>query len=226
LIAGKRDKVKAHDWLPDLLLPTVGPYACPDITPASAGSPTIVFSSQCNHFMSHTSYTKGTEAAYLAAYDEHADGIFRFIVSKISDREMAHDLVQETFTRVWDYCAEGGEVLQWKPFLFRTAYNLIVDHYRKKRSVSLDALMDEDGFIPADTTSISASDESEHARIRAHLRSLDDTYRDILMLRYIEDMPVRDIATALQLSENVVSVRIHRGIKILREKLHVDPIAP
>jgi RNA polymerase sigma-70 factor (ECF subfamily) len=173
--------------------------------------------------MPKPSHTTGVEEAFLAAYDEYADGIFRFVLSKTSDREVAHDLAQETFTKVWDYCAKGGEIAQWKAFLFRTAYNLIVDYYRKKRSISLDELAEDQGFIPADTKMRSASDEAEDARLRRALETLDDTYRDVLILRYVEDMPVRDIAVALGLSENVVSVRIHRGVKVMREKLHVDP---
>ena len=45
---------------------------------------------------------------------------------------------------------------------------------------------------------------------------MGEKYRDILLMRYVDDLPVGDIATALELSENVVSVRIHRGIKQLR----------
>lgn len=134
---------------------------------------------------------------------------------------MAHDLTQDTFTRVWDYCRDGNEVSQWKPFLFRIAYNLVIDYYRKKRSISLDALEEDAGFIAPDTASLSASDEAEHARLRSTLRAMDDTYRDVLLLRYVEDMPVKEIGEILQLSPNIVSVRIHRGIKILREKLGV-----
>lgn len=171
--------------------------------------------------MSQTSNTQATEKAFLAAYDLHADSIFRFIMSKTSDKETAHDLTQDTFTRVWDYCVGGGEVAQWKPFLFRTAYNLVIDYYRKKRSISLDALEEDKGFIAPDITSLSASDEAEHARLRATLKTMDDTYRDVLLLRYVEDMPVQEIGVALELSPNIVSVRIHRGIKILREKLGV-----
>ncbi len=172
--------------------------------------------------MPQPSNTPGVEKAFLAAYDLYADGIFRFIVSKTSNLEVGHDLVQETFTKAWDYCTKGGEVQQWKAFLFHTAYNLIVDYYRKKRSVSLDEMAEDQGFIPVDASITPANEEAEVTRIRIILSEMDDTYRDILMLRYIEDMSVKEIATTLDLRENVVSVRIHRGIKILREKLHVD----
>src|SRR3989344_5109153 len=130
------------------------------------------------------------EKEFLAAYDEHSSSLFRFLTMKIADREVARDLTQETFTRAWDFRQNGGVIREWKPFLFRTAYNLVVDVYRKKRAVSLD--------------------------------QLDETYRDIILLRYTEDLPPKEIARITGLSENVVSVRIHRGIEKLKVILGPD----
>ncbi len=161
------------------------------------------------------------EQAFLQAYDAHADGLFRFLVSKVTDRDVARDLVQETFTKTWDYCGKGGSIDQWKPFLFRTAYNLVVDTYRKKKTVSLDALIDDDGFAIPDHDDVRNVDRAEFARVRTAIDSLDETYRDVMLLRFTEDLPPREIARVTGLTENVVSVRLHRGIKILREIL--DP---
>lgn len=160
------------------------------------------------------------EKAFLAAYDAHADGLFRFLASKISDRDVARDLVQETFTKAWDYCAKGGAVEQWKPFLFRTAYNLIVDTYRKKKAVSLDALIDDDGFAIPDNDDVRNVDRAEFRRVRIAIDSLDETYRDVVLLRFTEDLPPREIARVTGLTENVVSVRLHRAVKMLRELLN------
>ena len=165
---------------------------------------------------------KEVEQAYMAAYDAYADGLFRFLVSKVSDREVARDLVQETFTRAWDYCLKGGAVEQWKPFLFRTAYNLVVDTYRKRRTISLDALIEDSGFAIPDRDDVRSVNRAEAARIRGAMDLLDGPYRDVLLLRYSEDLPPREIARIMGLTENVVSVRIHRGIKILREHMQFN----
>jgi RNA polymerase sigma-70 factor (ECF subfamily) len=162
------------------------------------------------------------EKAFMAAYDAYADGLYRFLATKISDREVARDLVQETFTRAWDYCRNGGGIEQWKPFLFRTAYNLVVDTYRKKRTVSLDAMIEDTGFAIPDRDDVRSMNRAEATRVRNAIDMLDEAYRDILILRYTEDLPPREIARIMGLSENVVSVRIHRGIKILRTHLGPD----
>lgn len=169
------------------------------------------------NLMSSTSQKQGEEE-FLAAYDEHSTAIFRFLTMKIADREIARDLTQETFTRAWDYREGGGIIREWKPFLFRTAYNLVVDVYRKKKAVSLDSLIDDQGFSISDD-SVSEKQtiaRAEVARVRKGIDQLDDTYRDIILLRYTEDLPPKEIARITGLSENVVSVRIHRGIEKLR----------
>src|SRR3989344_1916963 len=131
------------------------------------------------------------EKAFLAAYDEYGDAIFRFLAMKISDRETARDLTQETFTRAWDFCVEGGQIREWRPFLYRTAYHLVVDTYRKKKAVSLDALIEDDGFAVSDENvgAKSTVSHAEMSRVRKGIDKLDEIYRDIVLLRYVEDLP-------------------------------------
>jgi len=176
--------------------------------------------------MSTTSNTAGAQKEFLSVYEEFSDSIFRFVVSKTSDREIGNDLMQETFTRAWDYYASGNKVEQWKAFLFRTAYNLVVDYYRKKRSSSLEQLEEDQGFVPHDTklSGSQMSQDAEAKRVLAAIENLDESYREILSMRYINDLPVKEIAELLGLSQNVVSVRIHRGIEMLRKV--IDPHKP
>jgi len=161
--------------------------------------------------------SQNTEKAFLKAYDEYADAIFRFCMVKVSDRERALDLTQDTFTRVWEYSTKGNEISNWKPFLFRTAHNLIIDYYRKKKSVSLDEMEEEVGFLPSETAGIPAEVYAEYNIALQKLNELDETYRDPVMLRVVEGLSPRDIAETLGISENVVSVRVHRGVAKLRE---------
>ena len=172
--------------------------------------------------MKKTSHVGEAESDFLKAYEEHAENLFRFLIMKVSDKEMAQDLLQETFTRAWDYCVQGGVVQQWKPFLFRTGYNLVVDTYRKKRAVSLDAMIDDHGFAIPVNDDLRNIDRAEVKRIRAAIGSLEEMYRDVLLLRFTEDLPPKIIAEMIGLSENVVSVRINRGLQKLRELISSD----
>lgn len=171
--------------------------------------------------MSDASTNTDMQEAFLAAYDAHADGIFRFILMKVSDREKAHDLVQETFTKAWDYCAKGNEVAQWKAFLFKTARNLIIDSYRAKSSVSLEALAEDQQFEPQGDVMPNGDIVAELSLVRRAIDELPETYREPVLLRYLEDLSPKEIGDILNLSENVVSVRIHRGVRILRKQFNI-----
>jgi RNA polymerase sigma-70 factor (ECF subfamily) len=156
------------------------------------------------------------KAAFLAAYDEHSDALFRHCLFKVSDRELAKDLVQEAFTKAWTYLSKGHEVANMRAFLYKTLNNLIIDEYRKKKSVSLDSLADE-GFDPRAENLPNDSDILDGARAVALLSKLDDPYKDAVFLRYVNGLEISEIAKITGNSENTVSVHIHRGIKKLKE---------
>lgn len=168
-------------------------------------------------------WAKKTEQEFLAAYEEHADALFRHCLVRIRDREVARDIVQETFSRTWVYLSEGKKVDYMRAFLYRIANNLIVDGARKKKSSSLDALMEEDGFEPRDEDFKDPSDIQATREALEMLKSLDEIYRTAITMRYIDEMSPREIASALGVSENVVSVRIHRGIERLSKMMKASP---
>jgi len=61
---------------------------------------------------------------------------------RLKDRDRALELVQECFMKVWDYAQKGSEIRELRPFLYRTLRHLIIDEYRRKKSVSLEAMVD------------------------------------------------------------------------------------
>lgn len=159
--------------------------------------------------------------AYLQAYEAHADGLFRFCLVKLSHREQALDVVQEVFARTWQYLSEGKEIDNMKSFLYTSAYRSVVDFYRKKKSTSLDLMRDE-GFDLADDKGDVPLLSVDSEKILKAVHELDDNYREIILLRYINELGPKEIGEVLGLSENVVSVRIHRGLQKLREILHIN----
>jgi len=166
------------------------------------------------------------EKAFLKAFEEHADALFRHAFFRLSDRERAYDLTQDTYLKVWDYIVSGGTVRQYKSFLYRILHNLIIDEYRKKKSYSLDELLENENAAPAIEAEMSegSTRETEEAfdetvlveKVRARIPELPDDYRTVLTLRFIDDLSIGEIAEAIDQSENVVSVRLHRGIAKLR----------
>lgn len=159
------------------------------------------------------------EQAFLKLYDESAESLFRHCYFRVSSRETAEELTQESFMRVWNYLAAGNTIEKPKAFLFRVAGNLIVDYYREKKEASLDALA-EQGYDPAGDNANSILDYASGQQVLRLLEKLAPQYREILTLRYVNDLSITDIAEIVGQSENVVSVRIHRGIEKLKQLFH------
>lgn len=163
------------------------------------------------------------EERFLEAFEEYGDALFRHAFLRISDRERAVDIVHDTFTKVWTYVRNGHEVDQFRPFLYKVLNNLIVDEYRKKKESSLDALMDIEGVDEGTFDELSENSvESLAATLDGRkafdlLAELPDTYREVLVLRFVDELGPKEISALIEETENVVSVRLHRGLKLLRQ---------
>src|SRR3989344_8309452 len=159
------------------------------------------------------------EEAYLEAFNSLSDQLFRHAFFRLSNRDRALELTQETFLKVWDYVQGGGEVQSFKSFLYRILNNLIIDEYRKHKQSSLDEMLESDtGELEAKMSHGSVRETEENLdeqvlleRIRASIPELPDLYRDAVTMRYIDGFTPKEIATMIGVSENVVSVRLHRG---------------
>ena len=157
------------------------------------------------------------EQTFLRIYDEFANRVFRHCYFRVSNREKAKDITQETFKRIWEYFSSSGVMLQnEKAFVFRIANNLIIDSYRKKKEDSLDVLQ-EAGFDIGFDERESIMNMISHQEIIKLLDELDPKYKDAIVMRYIDDMSVKDMASVAGVSENVISVRIHRGLLKIKD---------
>ncbi len=152
--------------------------------------------------------------AFLKAYDELGDAIFRHCYFRVYDRERAKELAQECFLRTWDQIARGREINNLKAFLYRVATNLTIDESRRRKEESLESRL-EAGFEPA--VAPRSAEQAEAARLLAAADRLDPKYREVLIMRYVEGLGPAEIAGIIGETENNVSVRLHRAIERLRQ---------
>jgi len=164
----------------------------------------------------YTSITMNLEERFLKEYDTYADSVFRFCLFKLSDREEAKDLTQEAFTRVWAYIANGGEIKNIKAFLFQTARNLIIDKYRKKHTDSLEIMQDA-GFDPEYEEEVEIEEKIDAEMAMKLLEELSDEYREVVVLKYVEELSIQEIAESLDESTGNISVRLHRALSKLKK---------
>ncbi len=154
---------------------------------------------------------------FLEAYEAYDNDIFRHIVFRISNRERAKELTQEVFMKVWDYLSKGNNIDEIRPFLYKVARNIIIDELRKRKEVvSLDAIS-ETGFDVGFDEEGKHELEFESKALIKLLDELQESDREVLVMRYLDELSIKEIAEDLEESENTISVRIHRALKKLAE---------
>lgn len=171
---------------------------------------------------------KHLEQSFTDAFDRYADELFRHASFRLSDRDKAQELVQETFMRSWSSARAGTEIKDMRAFLYRTLRHLIIDEYRRKKSSSLDALMEDenasDALLEDEHDEMAAAvDRLDGARALAMLSALPDAYAEVLTLRFVDGLSPQEIGKRLDENENTASVRIHRALKALRKLLEQTP---
>jgi RNA polymerase sigma-70 factor (ECF subfamily) len=162
----------------------------------------------------------GDSSAFGALYDQYQPAIYRFVVVKVGSREEAEDITHHVFLSAWQkmpaYKHRGHPFSSW---LYQIARNMVIDHYRsKKGDVSLDKIDPESSIIPA----VAQSDLSiklQLERVHVAIKELKPDYQDVIILRFIEDLPLKETAAILKKSEGAVKLVQHRAIRELKKKL-------
>lgn len=142
--------------------------------------------------------------------DAHADGIYRFAVKHLRDTDMAKDVVQESFARLWQKLEEVDGT-KAKSYLFTTAHHFLVDVVRKgSRSTRMEERHEE----------LEWSDQAQpdlKEILDAALATLNEVQRSVVLLRDLEGYSYEEIAELTRLNITQVKVYIYRGRTALKE---------
>ncbi|MEA2715166.1 MAG: hypothetical protein QOG91_194 [Candidatus Parcubacteria bacterium] len=150
------------------------------------------------------------------AYHDHADALFRFCLYKLSDREQAKDLLQETFVRAWQFLSRDGTVDNFKAFLYKIMSNLIIDEYRKRKPVDSLETLQVAGFDPPFDDTDRWFDSIDGAQAVELLKKIPEPYGQAVFLRYVEELSLSEISAITGERENTIAVHIHRGLEKLK----------
>src|SRR3989344_1355003 len=139
------------------------------------------------------------------AYREHEQALLKRSFYKISNRDLADDLVQTTFLKTWEYLLRHKQIDSIRGFLFHVLNRLIIDEYRKEKQDSLDSLL-ETGFQIALDDSEKLFDQIDGKAAMLLIPLLGDKYEKVVSMRFQEEMTIKEIAEATQQSNNTVVV--------------------
>jgi RNA polymerase sigma-70 factor (ECF subfamily) len=145
-----------------------------------------------------------TTADYNICVDLHADGVYRFILKNVKDEERARDIVQDSFSKMWEKSVDI-DAEKAKSYLFTTAYHTMIDEIRRnKRTTRLDEYEGHQLSVNQHW-----SDLKEVLQIA--LDTLPQIQKAVIMLRDYEGYSYEEIGQITNLSESQVKVYIYRG---------------
>lgn len=164
----------------------------------------------------------GNAEAFGILYDAYLPKIYRFIYFRVGNRkEEAEDITHQVFLNAWQniekYESRGFPFSSW---LYRIATNSVIDFYRTRR-VHQDIETVPEEFI-AELARVDETLDDTHALrgIMQALTKLEPDQQNVLIMKFVDDLSTKEIATALQKSEGAVRVIQHRALKQLKQ--HVD----
>ncbi len=169
------------------------------------------------------SLKNGSQESFGKLYDRQVDKLYRFVFLKIDSKESAEEITQDVFLKFWQYAQnEGNDIGNARALLYKIARNLVTDYYRS-RGREAETLVLEDGAADCckDMTGEEERLDSQYdqAKIMAEIKLLPEIYKEVLILRFIEELDIKEIAKIVEKDEGNIRVMIHRALKMLRERL-------
>ena len=157
--------------------------------------------------------------AYGKLYDYYVDRIFRFIFFKVATQEEAEDLTSEAFLKTWEYINKTNKKIQnFNALIYRVARNVVIDYYRTRRK-DVPATDEEQMLRIQDQRDIEeeVNINLEIKSVEKYLAQLKETYKEVIILRYIEEFSITEIAEIIGKNKTNVRVLLHRGLTALKE---------
>lgn len=177
------------------------------------------------------SYIDGDENALAILIKRHQSKIYGFIYSKVSDRDIADDIFQDTFIKViktlkLNSYNEEGKFLPW---VMRISHNLIVDHFRKNKKMPMFRETEEFSIFSIMTDNspnienriITEQVESDLKRL---IDELPDDQKEVLQMRIYQDLSFKEIADMTGVSINTALGRMRYALMNLRKVIEKNKI--
>ena len=150
--------------------------------------------------------------------------LVRYLIYLLATQDGINDLVQETWLRVLQRGSTFDGCSRFEPWLFTIARNLAFDQVRRGRTISLHADENTGSALPviaSETPSpfLLAARSQDAERLAATMQQLSPLFREVLMLRFQDDLSLQEISSIVDAPVSTVASRIYRGLAILRTQL-------
>jgi RNA polymerase sigma-70 factor (ECF subfamily) len=171
---------------------------------------------------------KGDPDAITDLVGRYQHRLYRFLVRMVGDPATAEDLFQQTWIRLMEKIGSYDARRNFEAWLFAIARNLAIDHLRRCRGISLDEL-DDSGQAPVERLVAGGPDVLSQlldfergALLAAAIEELPAIHREVLTLRFEEDMKLEQIAEVAGVPLSTVKSRLHRALESLRTRIEAS----
>ena len=157
--------------------------------------------------------------AFAGLYSARADAVGRYVITILGNALDAEDVVAEAFLRAWRKLPSLKEPQRFDAWLFRIAHNAAMDTFKQRKGLALEAVPE-----PADASRLSAPAAlAEHrwnvSLLHQAMHALSDEQRQVIVLRFLLDLPHADVAAQMGKSEQAVRALQYRALGQLRRLL-------
>ena len=177
-------------------------------------------------------YRLGNNTSFQTLFLRHKKRIFNYINSKVSDVDVSNDILQETFIKVFKIIKKGSYNEQGKflPWMLRISHNLVMDHFRKEKRSKI--IYEKDLYntfsnIKSSENSLKEniiSDKTLSKTLSSMINTLPDSQKEIVKLRFFENLSFREIAEINNISINTALGRVRYSLNNLRKSMDKSSI--
>lgn len=163
----------------------------------------------------------GDTEAVGVLFDRHYRSMFRYFFARVGQRQQAEDLAGELFTRMVHHLpAFEPTGVPFRAWLFRIAYNLMMDHFRVANGRHLEPLeLATTQMQPEQNPVRQVEQQLTSETVLATLETLVPDQRQVIILRFLVGLSLQETAAAMERSLSAVKAMQHRGLKIMRASL-------
>ncbi|MCX7834455.1 MAG: sigma-70 family RNA polymerase sigma factor [bacterium] len=171
-------------------------------------------------------FQNGEESAFDTLMQRFQDPLYSFIVRMLNDKNCARDILQDTFLKVWEKRHQYKEIGQFSTWVYTIATNLVRTELRKRKIRRWIPLSTRDSneleIDPQDPNAGPeelANSSDLRVKINQALKKLPVEYREVIILRDINDLSYEEVAQVLKIPLGTVKSRVNRGRQKMQEML-------